>query len=56
MSNPVEERTKLIYSESETEEKSDMDIELENKEVDGIYKNMFPCKIDSVNIRFIRFG
>jgi hypothetical protein len=30
-----------------------MEIELENKEVDRIYKNMFPCKIDSVNIRFI---
>jgi hypothetical protein len=30
-----------------------MEIELENKEVDGIYKNMIPCKIDRVNIRFI---
>jgi hypothetical protein len=30
-----------------------MEIELENKEVDGVYKNMFPCKIDSINIRFI---
>jgi hypothetical protein len=30
-----------------------MEIELENKEVYGIYKNMISCKIDSVNIRFI---
>jgi hypothetical protein len=30
-----------------------MEIELENKEVDGIYKNMIPCKIYSVNIHFI---
>jgi hypothetical protein len=51
MSNLIEKKTKLIYSE--TEEKSDMEIELENKEVDGIYKNTFLCKIDSVNIRFI---
>jgi hypothetical protein len=53
ISNSVEKRTKLIYSESETEEKSDMEITLENKEVDGIYKNMIPCKIDRVNIRCI---
>jgi hypothetical protein len=30
-----------------------MEIELENKEIDGIYKNMFPCKIDRLNINFI---
>jgi hypothetical protein len=30
-----------------------MEIELENKEVDGIYKNMIPCKTDCGNIRFI---
>jgi hypothetical protein len=53
ISNPVEKKTKWIYSEFETEEKSDMKIELENKEIDGIYKNMFPSKIDSVTIRFI---
>lgn len=49
ISNSVEKRTKLIYSE--TEEESDMEIEFENKEVDGIYENMFPCKIDSVECR-----
>ncbi|KAL4120521.1 hypothetical protein QTP88_013194 [Uroleucon formosanum] len=45
ISKSVEKRTKLIYSISETEEKSDMEIELKNKEVDGIYDNMFPCKL-----------
>ncbi|KAL4132154.1 hypothetical protein QTP88_009361 [Uroleucon formosanum] len=43
ISKSVEKRTKLIYSISETEEENDMEIELKNKEVDGIYDNMFPC-------------
>jgi len=47
LSNSVEKRTKLIYSESETDEESDVELELENKEVDGINEIMFPCKIDS---------
>jgi hypothetical protein len=31
ISNPVEKRTKLIFSESKTKEKSDMEIGLEKK-------------------------
>lgn len=45
ISKSVEKITKLIYSKSETEEESDMEIELNNKEVDGIYDNKFPCKL-----------
>lgn len=46
--NSVEKRTKLIYLEPETDEESDIELELENKEVDGINEIMLPCKIDSV--------
>ncbi|KAL4144144.1 hypothetical protein QTP88_006370 [Uroleucon formosanum] len=46
ISKSVEKRTKLIYSISETEEKSNMEIELKNKEVDGIYDNMFPFNFE----------
>jgi hypothetical protein len=34
--NSVEKRTKLIYSELETDEEIYIELELENKEFDGI--------------------
>jgi hypothetical protein len=49
----MEKSTKLIYSEPETDEESEIELDLENKEVDGINEMMFLCKIDSVNICFI---
>lgn len=53
LNNFIEKSTKLIYSEPETDEESEIELVLENKEVDGINEIMFLCKIDSVDICFI---
>jgi len=53
LSKSVEKRTQLIYSEPESDEESDIELEQENNEVDGINEIMFPCKIDCVDICFI---
>ncbi|XP_025204152.1 uncharacterized protein LOC112600989 [Melanaphis sacchari] len=44
LSSSIEKKTKLMYSESKTDEESDIELELKNKEVDGVNEIMFLCK------------
>jgi hypothetical protein len=53
LTDSVKKRIKLIYSELENDEISDIELELENKEVNKIYESMFPCKVHSINLCFI---